>query len=257
MTPTQTFLPIFVLAAAASAQWLDYPTKGIPRAANGKADLTAPVPRTPEGHPDITGLWVADNSRQLANLAADLKEVPFQPWAEKLYNERRAQGGKDDPEARCLPQGVPKVNTLPYPFKIMNMPGEVVILYEMYYLYRQIFTDGRDFPKEFLSPSWMGYSIGKWDGDDFVVTTAGVNEEFWMDTFGHPHTSALKVTERFRRLDFGHMEVNVTIDDPKAYTKPWGATIKQHLLPDTELLEFVCEKNIDPQHFTGAAESKK
>ena len=118
MHAIKTFLPLFVLPLAASAQWLDYPTKGIPRTTNGKVDLTAPTPRTPDGHPDITGLWVADNSRHLANLATDLKEVPFQPWAEKLYNERRGQGGKDDPEARCLPQGVPKVNTLPYPFRL-------------------------------------------------------------------------------------------------------------------------------------------
>ena len=242
---------VCALASAASAQWLDYPTKGIPRNADGKPNLTAPTPRTPDGKPDLQGLWVADDSRHLGNLAADLKEVPFQPWAEKLYNERRANNGRDDPEARCMPQGVPKVNTLPYPFKIYSTPGAVVILYEMYYLHRQIFTDGREFPKEFESPSWMGYSIGKWDSDDFVVTTSGFNDQMWMDTFGHPHTDALKVTERFRRKDFGHMEVLVTIDDSKAYTKPWQATIKQHLLPDTELLEFVCEKNLDPQHLVG------
>jgi hypothetical protein len=235
----------------AHAQWLDFPTKGIPRRSDGKPDLSAPAPRTADGKPDLSGLWVADNSRHLGNLAADLKEVPFQPWAEQLYNERKANFGKDDPEARCMPQGVPKVNTLPYPFKIFNLPGEVVILYEMYYLHRQIFTDGRDFPKDFASPSWMGYSIGKWDGDEFVVQTAGINEKVWMDTNGHPHTDALRVTERFRRRDFGHMDVNVTIDDPKAYTKPWTATIKQHLLPDTELLEFVCEKNVDVEHLVG------
>ncbi len=242
-------LILIAFAGLAHVQWLDYPSKNIPRKADGKPDLTAPAPRTPEGHPTIDGLWVADDSRHLGNLAVDTKEVPFQPWAEQLFNERRAHPGRDDPEARCLPQGVPKVNTLPYPFKVMSMPGETVILYEMFYLYRQIFTDGRDFPKEFLSPSWMGYSIGKWEGDDFVVTTAGVNEDFWMDSIGHPHTSALKVTERFHRSDVGHMQVNVTIDDPKAYTKPWGAVIKQHLVPDSELLEFVCEKNLDPQHF--------
>jgi hypothetical protein len=239
------------LCLAADAQWLDFPSKGIPRTADGKPNLSAPIPRTPDGKPVLDGIWVADNSRHLVNLASDLKETPFQPWAEKLFNERRANMGKDDPEARCMPQGVPKVNTLPYPFKIYTTPQAVVILYEIYYLHRQIFTDGRPFPKEFESPSWMGYSIGKWEGDDFVVETAGFNDQMWMDTFGHPHTDALKVTERFRRTDFGHMEVLVTIDDPKAYTKPWSATIKQHLLPDTELLEFVCEKNLDPQHLVG------
>jgi hypothetical protein len=239
------------LTTTASAQWLDLPTKGIPRNADGKPNLAAPTPRMPDGKPLLDGLWVADDSRHLANLATDLKDVPFQPWAEKLYNERRANMGKDDPEARCMPQGVPKVNTLPYPFKIYTTPQAVVILYEMYYLHRQIFTDGRLFPKVFESPSWMGYSIGKWEGDDFVVETAGFNDQMWMDTFGHPHTDALHVTERFHRKDFGHMEVRATIDDPKAYTKPWSATIKQHLLPDTELLEFVCEKNLDPQHLVG------
>ncbi len=239
------------LSLAAHAQWLDFPSKGIPRTADGKPNLSAPTPRTRDGKPSLDGIWVADDSRHLVNLATDMKETPFQPWAEKLFNERRANMGKDDPEARCMPQGVPKVNTLPYPFKIYTTPDAVVILYEIYYLHRQIFTDGRQFPKEFESPSWMGYSIGKWDGDDFVVETAGFNDQMWMDTFGHPHTDALHVTERFRRKDFGHMEVLVTVDDPKAYTKPWSATIKQHLLPDTELLEFVCEKNLDPQHLVG------
>jgi hypothetical protein len=244
-------LALALFSAPVCAQWLDYPSPGIPRTPGGKPNLSAPAPRLSSGKPDLSGLWVADNSRHLGNLAVELKEVPFQPWAEKLYNERRSNLGKDDPEARCMPQGVPKVNTLPYPFKIFNLPGEVVILYEMYYLHRQIFTDGRQLPKEFLSPSWMGYSVGKWEGDDFVVETAGFNDQMWMDTNGHPHTDALHVTERFQRKDFGHMEVHVTIDDPKAYTKPWSAVIKQHLLPDTELLEFVCEKNLDPEHLVG------
>jgi hypothetical protein len=233
------------------AQWLDFPSKGIPRTKDGKPNLTAPAPRTADGKIDLTGMWVADNSRHLGNLAVDLKEVPFQPWAEKLFNERRANMGRDDPEARCMPQGVPKVNTLPYPYKVFNTPNAVVILYEMYYLYRQIFTDGRDLPKEYVNPSWMGNSIGKWDDDDFVVTTSGFNDKMWMDTAGHPHTDALVVTERFQRKDFGHMEVHVTIDDPKAYTKPWNAVIKQHLVADSELLEFVCEKNMDVEHLVG------
>ena len=245
------FLVIILISSPSFAQWLDFRTSGIPRTPDGKPNLTAPTPRMADGKPDLTGIWVADTSKYLGNLAADSGPVPFQPWAEKVYEERRANLGKDDPEARCMPQGVPKVNTLPYPFKIFQLPGETVILYEMFYLYRQIFTDGRQLPTEFVNPSWMGYSVGKWDGDDFVVETAGMNEQFWMDTNGHPHTDQLRVTERFKRKDFGHMEVEVTIDDPKAYTKPWMATIKQHLLPDTELLEFVCEKNLDPAHLVG------
>src|SRR5262245_35759159 len=244
-------LLISFVSAPAFSQWLNHPSKGVPRTADGKPDLSAPAPRQADGKPDLSGIWVADTSKYLGNLAADSGPVPFQPWAEKLYNERKANLGKDDPEAQCMPQGVPKVNALPYPFKIFHMPGEVVILYEMFYLYRQVFTDGRELPKQFANPSWMGYSVGKWDGDDFVVETAGVNEKFWMDTNGHPHTEALHVIERFRRKDFGHMELEVTIDDSKAYTKPWKATIKQHLLPDTELLEFVCEQNLDPAHLVG------
>jgi hypothetical protein len=247
----QSIAVIGLFAGQGFAQWLNFSTPGIPRTAEGQPNLSAPTPRRADGKPDLTGIWVADSPKYLVNLAADSGPVPFQPWAETLYNERKANLGKDDPEARCMPQGVPKVNALPYPFKIFNMPGEVVILYEMFYLYRQVFTDGREFPKQFANPSWMGYSIGKWEGDDFVVETAGVNDKFWMDTNGHPHTEALRVTERFRRKDFGHMEVEVTIDDPKAYTKPWKATIKQHLLPDTELLEFVCEQNLDPAHLVG------
>jgi hypothetical protein len=242
---------ICLMSAPALAQWLDYPSSGIPRTADGKPNLSAPAPRGTDGKPDLRGVWVVDTSKYLVNLAADSGPVPFQPWAEKLFNERKANLGKDDPEARCMPQGVPKVNALPYPFKIFQMPGEVLILYEMFFLYRQIYTDGRDLPKEYLNPSWMGYSIGKWDGDYFVVQTAGVNDKFWMDTNGHPHTEDLHVTERFQRKDFGHMEVQITIDDPKAYTKPWTATIKQHLLPDTDLLEFVCEQNLDPAHLVG------
>jgi hypothetical protein len=242
---------IGIMSAPAFSQWLNYPSAGVPRTPDGKPDLSAPMPRRADGKPDLSGIWVADTPKYLGNLAADSGPVPFQPWAEKLYNERKANLGKDDPEAQCMPQGVPKVNALPYPFKIFQMPNQVVILYEMFYLYRQVFTDGRELPKQFANPSWMGYSVGKWDGDDFVVETAGVNEKFWMDTNGHPHTESLRVTERFRRKDFGHMELEVTIDDPKAYTKPWKATIKQHLLPDTELLEFVCEQNLDPAHLVG------
>lgn len=239
-----------LFAASSPAQWLDYPTPGIPRLPNGKPDLSAPTPRLPDGKPDLSGLWVADNSRHLGNLAADLKpeDVPYQPWAAKQFAANKATQGTGDPESRCMPQGVPKVNTLPYPYRFINTPGRVIILYEMFYLYRQIFTDGRQLPKEVLSPSWMGYSVGHWDGDDFVVDTAGFNDQMWMDTMGHPHTEALHVTERFRRKDFGHMEVEATIDDPKAYTKPWKALIKQHLLADTELMEFVCEKNEDLKH---------
>jgi len=241
---------MILTTATASAQWLDHPTPGIPRTADGAPDMEAPTPRLPDGRVDLSGVWVADTPRFLGDLSGG-QDVGFQPWAEEVYEERRANLGRDDPEAQCLPQGVPKVNTLPYPFKIFNTPNAVAILYEMYYLHRQVFTDGRELPSEYIAPAWMGYSIGRWEGDDFVVTTSGFNDKVWMDTNGHPHTSELVVTERFRRLNFGRMEIDVTIDDPGAYTAPWGVTMFHNLLPDTELLEFVCEKNLDPQHMVG------
>ena len=175
------------------------------------------------------------------------------PWAEKLFNERRENMSKDDPESRCMPQGVPKASNLPYPFEIINAPGKVLVLYEMYSLRRMIFTDGRELPKEYINPSWMGYSVGRWEGDEFVVDTSGFNDKVWnIDTAGHPHSELLHVLERFRRRDFGHMEIQVTIVDPKTYTKPWPLPVMRYALqPDTDLLEFICEINRDPVHMVG------
>ena len=244
-----------VSSAPASAQWLDYPTKGIPRTPDGKPNLSAPAPRTPDGKPDLSGIWLGArwaNAGVPANSGVrepvtNLNDLPFQPWAKELFEKHKASGGKDDPEARCLPQGVPKASTLPYPFEIVNTPGRILMQYEMFYLRRQIYTDGRELPKEYTNPSWMGYSVGKWEGDEFVVDTSGFNDEVWnISTQGQPHSDAMHVYERFRRKDFGHMEIEVTIDDTKAYTKPWKfGTIQYVLLPDTQLLEFVCERNYD------------
>jgi hypothetical protein len=241
-------LLLMFLPLAGFAQWLNYPTVGIPRNSSGRADLKAPAPHLPDGRIDVSGIWVAETPKFILDLTQGGTEVSFQPWAAEQYKKNLATEGRGDPEARCMPHGVPKLETLPYPFKIFTMPNEVVILYEMFYQYRQIFTDGRDFPKEFLDPSWLGYSIGKWDKEDFVVDTRGFNDKFWMDTNGHPHTEALHVTERFHRIDFGHMNIVVTIDDPKTYTKPWSNTLPVRLLPDTELLEFVCEDNRSLPH---------
>lgn len=175
------------------------------------------------------------------------------PWADQLFTERRANMGKDNPESRCMPQGIPYASTLPYPFEIVNVPGKTLMLYEMYSLRRQIFTDGRELPKEFASPSWMGYSVGKWDSGDFVVDTAGFNDKVWnIDLVGHPHSPDLHVIERMHRVDYGHLDIQVTIDDAKTYTRPWVMPVMRYtLLPDADLLEFVCEKNIDPQHMVG------
>jgi hypothetical protein len=244
--------------APVSAQWLDYPTKGVPRLPNGKANLSAPAPKQADGHPDLSGLWLGDQwgpagKRPDPPNAPRAAPPPMFPWAQKVFDERRANSIKDDPEARCMPQGVPKATTLPYPVEILHAPGKTVMLYEMYSLRREVFSDGRELPKEFINPSWMGYSVGKWEGDEFVVTTAGINDQVWnIDLAGHPHSDALKVTERFRRVDFGHMDIQVTIDDAKTYMRPWVMPVMRYtMLPDTDLLEFVCEKNIDPQHMVG------
>jgi len=234
------------------AQWFNYKTPGIPRTPDGKADLNAPAPRTPDGKADISGLWLTEG-RYVANLAKDLKPgaVPFQPWAEALYKQRRANESKEDPTGHCIPGGVPRSDVVPYPFKILNTPGMMVILYEAVRNYREIFTDGRELPKD-PNPTWMGYSIGHWDGDSMVVETAGFNNTGWIDNDGRPATDALHVTERFRRKDFGHLEIQMTIDDPKAYTKPWTVTVPYVLQPDTQLLEYICdENNKDVQHLVG------
>jgi hypothetical protein len=250
------FAGIFCLPA--SAQWLDIQKKGVPRNADGKPNVAAPVPRTSDGKPDLSGVWLGDQwnppgRRPNPPAAGKPEPVPMQPWAEKVFAERRANNGKDNPEARCMPQGIPYASTLPYPFEMINAPGKTVVLYEMFSLRREIFTDGRQLPAEFQSPSWMGYSVGKWDNDDFVVETAGFNNEVWnIDLAGHPHSEAEHVTERYHRIDYGHMDVQVTITDPKAYTRPWTLpTMRYTMLPDTDLLEFVCEKNVDPQHMVG------
>src|SRR5579862_6184815 len=245
---------LFSLAAAAApatAQWLNYPTAGIPRTKDGKPDLSAPAPRLPDGKPDLAGIWLVPGLKYLINIAADLKEVPFQPWAVAEYKQRMENQGKDDPNNFCLPSGIPEKDAVTSPWKIVQTPGLIVILYESRTIFRQIFTDGRKLPVD-PNPSWQGYSIGHWEGDTLVVETSGTNGKAWLDTNGHPVTDALKLTERFHRRDFGHLDLEITIDDPKAYTKPW--TVKQvaNLQPDTELLEYICEENNrDIGHFVG------
>jgi hypothetical protein len=243
---------ILALVATTEAQWLKHPDPRAPRTAEGKPNLTAPAPRTADGALDLSGLWNAVDGRYLTSLAKpDGLVVPFQPWAEQIYNERLANNAKDRPAGLCLPHAVPDAMLIPgYPWKLVQTPGLVIILFENFTQYRQIFTDGRDFPGE-RTPNWFGYSIGKWDGDTFVVDSVGFNDKSWLDDTGHPHTEALHVTERFRRRDFGHMEIQFTIDDPRAYTKPWSVTIPFVLLPDTEIVENICENEKDVQHLVG------
>lgn len=240
-----------ILAAAlpAEAQWLDYRTPGIPRTADGKAKLSAPAPRMPDGKPDLSGVWEHLNSRGAAYYLNGI-DIPWQPWAEKLFRERTEDNQVDNPESRCLPRGVPKADAFDI-HKVVQGPGLVVILYEYQNMYRQIFTDGRSLPKD-PNPTWMGYSVGHWEGDTLVVESNGFNGKAWLSGFGNPTTDAMHVTERMRRRDLGHMDIQIMIDDPKAYTKPWTAELHPQLIPDTELLEFVCNENEkDLRHLVG------
>jgi len=240
----RNFLLLVTVAALASAQWLKNPTPGVPRLADGKPNLSAPAPKMPDGKPDLSGIW-NPNPKYLRDLASDLKpvDVSMQPWAEAIFNERKTGAhAAEEPDAHCLPQGVPKIDAAPVPWKLVQLPGVVVILYEAFTQYRQIFTDGRELPKD-PNPAWLGYSVGHWDGDTLVVESSGFNGKAWIDQAGHPATESLHVTERYRRKDFGHLEIKVTIDDPKAYTKPWTATEDPTLLVDSELLEFICAEN--------------
>jgi hypothetical protein len=243
-----------MLAATAAAQWVNIPTKGIPRTPDGKPNLSAPVSRAADGHPDLSGIWEPSANKYVRNIAADLKpeDVPFQPWAKALFDQRiDGSHSKEDPDANCLPQGVPKISAAPAPWKIVQTPGFIVVVYEAFNLWRQIFLDGRTLTKD-LNPTWMGYSTGKWEGDTLVVDSRGFNGKAWLDQLGRPSTDALHVIERFRRKDYGHMDLQITIDDPKAYTRPWTVTEEVHLLPETELLEFICnENNRDVEHLPG------
>jgi hypothetical protein len=242
----------FLFAATAHAQWLTYPTPDVPRTPDGKPNLSAPAPKTADGKPDLSGVWVTRGG-YTGNIAKDLKpgEVSFQPWAEALYKHRLSNEGKEDPQAYCVLSGVPRENVVPYPYKILNSKGEIVILYEALHSYRQIFMDGRPLPKD-PNPAWMGYSVGHWDGDTLVVESSGFVDNNWLDNSGHMGTEALRLTERFHRKDFGHIDLQLTIDDPKAYTKPWTVNLQLNANPDTELIEYVCDENEkDLKHLVG------
>lgn len=252
-----TAFAVLTASIPSYAQWPRMASPKLPRTANGKVDLNAPAPRAADGHPDLSGLWEmypeTGMPKLLLNLAADLKpgEVSFQPWAEALYKERQANNSKDHPGARCLPSGIPEKDTVPAPYKIIQTPGLIVFLYESRTIFRQIFTDGRSLPSD-PNPAWQGYSIGHWDGDTLVVETTGFQDQGWLDMAGHPGSEDLHVFEGFTRRDLGHMDLQITINDPKTYTKPWTVNAKIHLLPDDELIESICEEgNKDPGHMVG------
>jgi hypothetical protein len=208
-----------------------------------------PAPRTPDGKPDLNGLWGPDRTF-IYDIGSTLKKgetLPLQPWAEKVTKERMSNG---DPEANCLPAGVPRM--APYPWKIVQQPKLVVLLFEgNIHTYRQIFMDGRGHPDD-PDPTWYGHSIGKWEGDALVVDTIGFNDKFWFDFAGHPHTQKLHITERYRRPDYSHLDFEVVIDDPGAYTKPFTMYGHSPLLEDSEIMEYICnENNQDVGHIVG------
>jgi len=208
-----------------------------------------PVPRTADGHPDLNGIWGPDRNF-IYDIGSTLKKgetLPLQSWAEKATKEHMS---KDDPEANCLPAGVPRM--APYPWKIVQQPKLVVFLFEgNIHTYRQIFLDGRPHPED-PDPTWYGHSIGRWDGDTLVVDSIGFNDKFWFDFAGHPHTEKLHVTERFRRSDYGHLDLEVVIDDPGAYTKPFTMYGRSPLVENSEIMEYICnENNQDLSHIVG------
>lgn len=250
---TRIALLLVLAVGPVSAQWLHLPAPGIPRLQDGKPDLGAPAPRTSDGKPDLSGIWQLarrDFARLHTNLSPD-GDVPFRPAAEEAYRQRLERLGVDDPLTRCLPPGVPRIFADPFPYKIAQLPGMVLILHESGLMFRQLFTDGRELPKD-PTPTWMGYSVARWEGDALVVTSTGFNGRTWLDSNGHPTSDALIVTERFQRHDVGHMEVRLTIDDAKMYTRPWTSMLRLELLPDTELMEYFClENEKDLQHMVG------
>jgi len=258
MSSIATFLALLFFASASSPQWMKDTRSSLPKTSDGKWDLSAPAPKTVDDRIDLSGIWLADpdpnGSRQnvenmsfsqyFINVAADLKpdEVPFQPWAKTLFMQRLQSQGKESPTARCKPTGVPVINSVPLPFKIVQTPKLMLLLYEENTTFRQVFLDGRQ-PVKDAEPRWLGYSTGRWEGDTLVVDTVGFNEQFWLDGMGHPHSDHLHVTERFRRRDTGHLEIQVTINDPKAYSGPISYTQKLTLVPDEDLLEYFCSEN--------------
>ncbi len=264
-----------------AAQWVKYPTAGVPRKADGKVDMSALSPRMADGKPDFSGIWMTGEpnvrqtaglsspkeptsprepqgpndrerpgdasaitaSRQMANIGVDLPGgLPYQPWLVPIVKERTDNLAKDDPHIRCLPDNFLRAYGLPHLLKFVHSPNLLVVLNEMNAGYRQVFTDARPLPED-PTPSWQGYSSGKWSGDTLVIDTIGLRDDTWIDWIGSVLTQAAKVREQIRRPDFGHLEIQVSVDDPKAYTKPWTVTLKQRIVVDTGLIDEICLEN--------------
>ena len=251
------------MPAPGYGQWLKYPTEGVPRNPDGTPNLKAPAPRLPDGKPDLSGIWHAANPNRCApgasrfiecgteiggsplggNLGRNLSGgLPYQPWAAKLAEARRADDSRDDPHVRCLPDNPPRAWTLPHLTKAVHTPKLLVLLYEVNAMYRQVHIDGRPLPDD-PTPGWNGYSTAHWEGDTLVVETAGFRDGLWIDTGGSPMSDAARMTERMRRPDYGTLELEITIDDPKTYTRPFTVNLTQNLEIDTELIDEFCLEN--------------
>jgi len=272
---------VFVVTASPLllAQWPKYTLPGTPKAADGKVNLAGPPPRSADGKVDLSGVWETNQGRRgrgpapvaaegtgelppsgsiFGNIGDQIQGgAPYQPWAAELVKKRMADNSKDNPDAHCLPMGLMQMTSHPFPKKIIQAPTQVTLIYEgSGTTVREVFLDGRALPKaEDVEPWWNGYSVGRWEGDTLVVETTGFMDDGWLDVRGSPLTSGARMTERFRRPTYGSLAIEVTIDDPKAYTKPFTATVNNHLLPDTQLIEFVCLDK-SAQHYVGAQGSK-
>ncbi len=260
VTAAAVGLAASLASASACAQWIGYPTAGVPRKADGAVDMEAPAPRLANGKPDLSGIWISDRtpkgqespsdginlptSRQMANIGIDLPggTLPYRPWLVPIVKKRTANKALDDPHIRCLPDNFLRAYGLPHMLKFVDTPSLLVVLDEMNAGYRQVFTDGRALPKD-PSPSWQGYSSGTWSGDTLVVDTIGIRDDTWIDWNGDIVTEAAKVREEIRRPDFGHLVIRVTVDDPRAYTKPWTVTLRQRIVVDAELIDEICLEN--------------
>ena len=275
------FLALLSTSSDVTAQWVTHPTAGAPRKADGAVDMSAPAPRMADGKPDYSGLWttaepnilpagvlsspssrnsvatsqssreaqgpgdprVVSGSRHMANIGVDLPGgLPYQPWLVPIVKQRTENNAIDDPHIRCLPDNFLRAYGLPHLLKFIHTPNLLVVLNEMNAGYRQVFTDGRPLPND-PNPAWQGYSSAKWSGDTLVIDTAGLRDDTWIDWSGSVLTEAAHVREEIRRPDFGHLDIKVTVDDPKAYTKPWSVTLKQRIVVDTDLIDEICLEN--------------
>jgi hypothetical protein len=247
-----------------AAQWIKYPTAGVPRLPDGKPNLSAPTPRMADGKPDFSGMWFTDDalpcppasgnaflecgvelglSRYGLNIGQGVKGgLPYKPETQALVRKRSSENSKDDPHARCMPDTFLRTYGLPHYGKYIHVPGLLVMLNEDNAAYRQIFTDNRPFPDD-PTPAWNGYSSAKWERDTLVVNSIGFRDDLWLDMAGNFITDKATVTERIRRPDYGHLVLDVTVDDPKAYTKAWDITLKMKIVVDTELVDEFCVEN--------------